>query len=102
MQIYNAAEVSFQTQVGRTYQIQERFCVERGWENVGAPLQGTGDSMSYLTPTRSNVQQFYRVVSTPVRRFGRLCRNNHGRLAGVISAPPAVIGKEQNECSVKY
>lgn len=65
VQIYNAAEVNFQTQVGWTYQIQAVSALSGGWVNVGEPLQGTGASMSYLTPTRSNVQQFYRIVSTP-------------------------------------
>ena len=69
VQIYNAAEVSFQTQVGWTYQIQGVSSLSAGWANIGAPLQGTGNSMSYLTPTRSNVQQFYRVVSRLRKAF---------------------------------
>jgi hypothetical protein len=33
---------------------------------VGNPIVATNNaSFSYLTPTRSNVQQFYRVIHTP-------------------------------------
>jgi hypothetical protein len=65
LQIYTAAEVSFDTQVGTTYQIQGVSALSGGWENIGTPLQGTGFSLSYLTPTRNNVQQFFRVVQNP-------------------------------------
>jgi len=63
--IYTAAEVVFDTAVGKTYQVQSISSLSGGWQNVGEPVQGTGASISYLTPTRNNVQQFYRVVSTP-------------------------------------
>lgn len=65
VQIYTAADVSFDTQVGTTYQIQGVSALSGGWENIGVPLQGTGGSLSYLTPTRNNVQQFFRVVQNP-------------------------------------
>ncbi len=65
VQIYTAAEVAFATQVGTSYQIQGVSSLGGGWQNIGAPLQGTGTTLSYLTPTRNNVQQFYRVVHTP-------------------------------------
>ena len=59
--IYTAAEVSFDTQVGKTYQIQAISSLSGGWQNIGQPIAGTGKAVSYVTPTRQNVQQFYRV-----------------------------------------
>ena len=63
--IYTAAEVSFDTQVGKMYQIQGVSSLGGGWQNVGAPIAGTGSAISYVTPTRSKAQQFFRVVHTP-------------------------------------
>jgi len=63
--IYTAAEVVFDTQTNETYQIQAISSLNGGWQNVGSPIQGTGASISYLTSTRQNAQQFYRVVHTP-------------------------------------
>jgi hypothetical protein len=65
IQIYTAADVVFDTEVGQTYQLQDISNLGGGWQNIGAPLQGTGTQMSYLTPTRGNLQQFFRVVTTP-------------------------------------
>ncbi len=65
IQIYTAAEVTFNTQVGTTYQIQEVTSLSGGWQNIGVPIQGTGASISYVTPTRNNVQQYFRVMHTP-------------------------------------
>ena len=65
VQIFTAAEVTFNTQVGVSYQIQSISSLGGGWQNVGAPIAGTGNPVSYLTPTRNNVQQFYRVAHTP-------------------------------------
>ncbi len=61
--IYTAAEVAFTTEVGKTYQLQAISSLGAGWQNVGAPIVGTGSSMSFLTPTRNDSQQFFRVVS---------------------------------------
>jgi len=63
VRIYTAAEVAFNTAVGKTYQIQEVTSLSGGWQNVGTPIPGTGNSVSYVTPTRKNVQQFFRVNS---------------------------------------
>ena len=63
IQIYTAAEVAFDTQEGKTYQIQAATSVSSGWQNIGYPILGTGKAISYTTPTRQNVQQFYRVYS---------------------------------------
>ena len=65
IRIYTAAEIVFNTEVGKTYQIQAISTLGGGWVNIGAPVAGTGQSVSYVTPTRSKLQQFYRVVSTP-------------------------------------
>ena len=63
--IYTAAEVAFDTDLGKMYQIQAVSSLGGGWQNVGAPIAGTGTTISYVTPTRSKAQQFYRVVHTP-------------------------------------
>ena len=66
--IYTAAEVSFDTQVGYDYQIQAISNLGGGWQNIGPLLEGTGLAKSYVTPTRLNVKQYYRVqqvVHTP-------------------------------------
>ena len=59
------AEVTFDTEVGKTYQIESVGSLSAGWQNVGDPIPGTGNAVSYVTPTRSNAQQFYRVSHTP-------------------------------------
>jgi hypothetical protein len=63
IQIYTAAEVAFNTVVGKTYQIQAASSISSGWQNIGYPIPGTGESVSYVTPTRQNVMQFFRVYS---------------------------------------
>jgi hypothetical protein len=64
IQIYTAAEITFNTVAGTTYQIQEVSSLSQGWQNVGNPIVATNSaSMSYLTPTVGNTQQFFRVVS---------------------------------------
>jgi hypothetical protein len=63
--IYTAAEVVFNTEVGKTYQLEAISTLGDGWKPVGDPIPGTGTSMSFVTPTRQGVQQFYRVAHTP-------------------------------------
>jgi len=63
--IYTAAEIAFDTEVGKSYQIQAVSTVGGGWQNIGAPIPGTGQAISYVTPTRANAQQYYRVSHTP-------------------------------------
>jgi len=65
IQIYTAAEVVFNTEPGKTYQLQAISTLGGGWTNVGAPVTGTGSAFSMVTPTRSNTQQFFRVVTNP-------------------------------------
>lgn len=60
--IYTAAEVVFKTEAGKTYQIQAASSASGGWQNLGTPVTGTGQPVSYVTPTRTGVQQYYRVV----------------------------------------
>jgi len=63
--IYTAAEIAFNTQVGTAYQIQGISALTGSWQNISTNIPGTGGSISYLTPTRNNVQMFFRVVHTP-------------------------------------
>jgi hypothetical protein len=63
--IFTAAEIAFDTEVGKTYQIQAVSTIGGGWQNIGAPIPGTGQSISYVTPMRANAQQYYRVAHTP-------------------------------------
>jgi hypothetical protein len=61
VRIYTAAEVAFDTVAGKSYQLQAIQNLSGGWQNIGAPITGTGETMSYVTPTRQNAMQFYRV-----------------------------------------
>jgi hypothetical protein len=65
VQIYTSAEVAFNTQVGSNYYIQEVTSLSGGWQTIAGPIAGTGASVSYLTPTRNNVQQYFRVYHNP-------------------------------------
>jgi hypothetical protein len=63
--IYTAAEVVFDTEIGKTYTIQGITALTGDWQNISTNIPGTGTSVSYVTPTRDNVQMFYRVVHSP-------------------------------------
>jgi len=65
IQIFTAAEVAFDTEVGKTYQLQVISSIGGTWENLGDPIEGTGAAVSYVTKTRSDglKQQYYRVVT---------------------------------------
>lgn len=63
VQIYTAAEVAFNTETGKSYQLQAISSLDGGWHDVGTPIVGDGKAVSYVTPTRQNVQQYYRVVT---------------------------------------
>ncbi|MGH7972286.1 MAG: hypothetical protein ACREIC_26540, partial [Limisphaerales bacterium] len=65
IQIYTAAEVAFDTQSNATYWVQGISSWSSGWQTISGPITGTGTAYSYLTPTRENVKQFFRVVHTP-------------------------------------
>ena len=63
--IYTAAEIAFDTQAGTSYQIQGISALTGSWQNISTNIPGTGGTISYVTPTRSNAQMFFRVVHTP-------------------------------------
>jgi len=63
--IYTAAEVSFNTQVGTSYQIQSISALGQDWQDVGGSIAGTGGEIRYLSQTREPSQKFFRVVHTP-------------------------------------
>ncbi len=64
LEIFTAAEVTFDVQSGRTYQIQEVSSLSSGWQNVGNPINATNSaSVDYLTPTEGNLQQYFRVLN---------------------------------------
>jgi hypothetical protein len=66
IQIYTAAQVVFDTLAGTTYQLQEVSSLGGGWQNLGEPIVATNTaSMSYLTPTQGNLQQYFRVLHNP-------------------------------------
>jgi nitrate reductase cytochrome c-type subunit len=65
VQIYTAAEVAFDTVVGTNYYVQEVTSLSGGWQTVAGPIAGTGSTVSYVTPTRQNVQQYFRVYHNP-------------------------------------
>ncbi len=65
IEIYTAAEVAFNTQVNETYTIQSVSSLSKGWQNISTNIVGTGAPYSYLTPTRNNVQMFFRVLHNP-------------------------------------
>jgi hypothetical protein len=66
IKIYTAADVTFNTVAGTTYWIQEVTSLSQGWQDIVGPLVATNTaSMSYLTPTVGNMQQFFRVVHNP-------------------------------------
>lgn len=63
--IFTAAEVAFNTEVGKTYWIQSIGSLSEGWQTIVGPITGTGAAYSYVTPTRRNVQQYFRVTHSP-------------------------------------
>lgn len=63
--IYTAAEVSFNTTAGNTYQIQGITQLSGGWSDIGTNIVGTGSPVSYLTSTRNHPQMFFRVLTNP-------------------------------------
>jgi hypothetical protein len=66
IEIYTAADVTFNTVAGTSYQIQEVSALSGGWQNIGSSILATNNgALSYLTPMGTNVQQFFRVVETP-------------------------------------
>jgi hypothetical protein len=66
IQIYTAADISWNTVAGTTYQIQAISNLGGGWQNIGPAITATNTAaMSYLTPTVGTTQEFYRVTHNP-------------------------------------
>ena len=65
VKIYTAAEVAFGTVTNGSYYVQEVTSLSGGWKTVAGPIPGTGSTVSYVTPTRKDVQQFFRVYRNP-------------------------------------
>jgi hypothetical protein len=65
VQIYTAAEVTFDTEIGKTYYVQGLSSLNGGWQTLSDAIAGTGTAASYVTPTRNGVQQYFRVVHNP-------------------------------------
>jgi hypothetical protein len=63
--MFQAAEMVFMTEAGKTYQVQSVSEVGAGnWVNHGDPFTGTGEMMQLFISTRDTQGQFYRVVET--------------------------------------
>ena len=66
VQIYNAAEIEFASQVGKKYQVQKVSDLTSAWVNVGSVTNGTGNNISMVTSARGgNGQAYFRVVQVP-------------------------------------
>lgn len=65
IKILGAAELKFATEVGKTYQLQVVSELKGTWQDVGEPVDGTGEMVSYLTSTDSEAPQYYRVKVLP-------------------------------------
>jgi hypothetical protein len=64
--IYTAAEVCWRSVANVTYQVQWAPSASSTlWTNLGAPLQGTGDTLCVLDSTRAADKKFYRVKIIP-------------------------------------
>lgn len=62
LKIYNAAELEFASEIGKTYQVQAVSELTGAWVDVGDPIEGTGEMVSRLTSIRGTAQAYYRVV----------------------------------------
>jgi hypothetical protein len=55
-------EVDWASQAGRQYQVQwTTNLVANSWVNLGLPIDGNGATISFPTPTATNMCGFYRV-----------------------------------------
>jgi hypothetical protein len=64
--IFQAAEMVFMTETGKTYQVQAVGSLDANdWTNHGEPFDGTGSMMQLFISTRGTQAQFYRVVELP-------------------------------------
>jgi len=60
--IYTAVELVFDTAVGTSYQVQSSLDSGVTWEDVGAPIAGTGKRVSFMAPTRHQDHELFQVV----------------------------------------
>lgn len=66
VQIYNAAEVEFASQMGMNYQVQRVSEISGTWMNVGTVTNGTGNMISMPVSTRhGGTQGYFRVLQVP-------------------------------------
>ncbi len=64
--IFQAAEMVFMTETGKTYQVQAVGSLSANdWVNHGDAFEGTGSMMQLFISTRDTAAQFYRVVELP-------------------------------------
>ena len=64
--IYHAAELCWDTQTNKTYQLQWAPTLDdTNWNNMGPSLQGTGSNHCVLDSTRYQQKRFYRVLTVP-------------------------------------
>ncbi len=61
--IFNAAEMLFHTEMGKTYQLQSVAELGAGaWANEGDPFAGDGGMVQQFISTRAADKRFYRVI----------------------------------------
>ena len=65
LKIYTAGEIEFFAETGKKYQVQRVSELTGAWVNVGEVVDGAGENVSMLTSTRSDAQNYYRVVTVP-------------------------------------
>lgn len=64
--IFNAAEMLFHTEMGKSYQLQSVAELGAGsWVNEGDPFAGDGGMVQQFISTRAADKRFYRVIEAP-------------------------------------
>lgn len=66
VKIFTAAEIEFASEIGKQYQVQRVSDLTGAWLNVGSVTNGTGNSISMVTSTKTGGSQaYFRVVQVP-------------------------------------
>lgn len=60
VQIAQAARLQWQTQTGKTYQVQVSYELST-WSNIGDPISGNGTLKTFFDSTDQDAKKFYRV-----------------------------------------